>query len=129
MAVEFGTVKVYEEMADLLNNDPEWSEKGKAITYSMTYDYGPPVSKAFFVRFDEGKIVDVRELPSPDAEPADFVISGAPDVWRGVLDGSLNPTAALTKGQLRVKGKMTTLLKHMNAFSYVIDAMTKIELV
>jgi len=34
----------------------------------------------------------------------------------------------ITRGQLKVKGKMTTLLKHMSAFSYVIDAMTKIEL-
>ena len=129
MAVEFGTVKVYEAMADLLNDDPEWAEKGKAISYSMIYDYGAPVSAAFFVRFSEGRIVDVRELPSADAEAADFVISGAPDVWRGVLDKSLNPTVALTRGQLKVKGKMTTLLKHMSAFSYVIDAMTKVELI
>lgn len=128
MAVEFGTVKVYEAMADLLNEDPEWAEKGKAISYSMIYDYGAPVSKAFFVRFEEGRVVDVRELAAADHEPADFIISGAPDVWRGVLDKSLNPTVALTRGQLKVKGKMTTLLKHMTAFSYVIDSMTKIEL-
>ena len=56
------------------------------------------------------------------------MLTGAADVWRGVLDKTLNPTAALTRGQLKVKGKMTTLLKHMSAFSYVIDAMTKIEL-
>lgn len=126
---EFGTVAVYEEMAKLLNDDPEWLEKGKAITYSMIYDYGAPVNKAFFVRFEEGKVVDVRELPSADAELADFVISGSADVWRGVLEKKINPTAAMTRGQLKVKGKMTTLLKNMNAFGYVIDSMTKIELV
>jgi putative sterol carrier protein len=129
VAVEFGTVKVYEAMADLLNDDPEWAEKGKAISYTMIYDYSAPVSTAFFVRFEEGRIVDVRELPAADAEPADFVISGAPEVWRGVLDKSLNPTVALTRGQLKVKGKMTILLKNMSAFSYVIDAMTKVELI
>jgi putative sterol carrier protein len=102
----FGTIEVYEEMAKLLNSDPVWADKGKAISYSMIYVYGPPVDEA----------------------PADFVLMGSPEVWRGVLDQSLNPTAALTRGQLKVKGKMTTLLKHMNAFSYVIDAMTKIEL-
>jgi putative sterol carrier protein len=128
VAVEFGTVKVYEEMANLLNNDPEWAEKGKAITYTMIYDYGAPVSKAFFVKFEEGKITEVRELPSAEGESADFVISGAPEVWRGVLDKSINPTAAMTRGQLKVKGKMTTLLKHMGAFGYIIDSMTKIEL-
>jgi hypothetical protein len=128
LAVEFGTVTVYEEMANLLNHDPAWSEKGKAISYTMIYDYGPPVSKAFYVRFAEGRVSEVRELAAVDDEAADFVISGAPDVWRGVLTKSINPTAALTRGQLKVKGKMTTLLKHMNAFSYIIDSMTKIEL-
>jgi hypothetical protein len=128
VAVEFGTVKVFEEMANLLNNDPEWAEKGKAITYTMIYDYGPPVSKAFFVRFEQGNITEVRELPSAEGETADFVIAGAPEVWRGVFDKSINPTAAMTRGQLKVKGKMTTLLKHMGAFGYIIDSMTKIEL-
>lgn len=124
----FGTIEVYEEMAKLLNNDPEWAEKGKAISYTMIYVYGPPVDKNFFLRFEEGQITEVREVASPEEEPADFVLSGAPDVWRGVLDKTLNPTAALTRGQLKVKGKMTTLLKHMSAFNYVIDAMTRIEL-
>ena len=125
----FGTVEVYEEMAKLLNADPEWAEKGKAISYSMVYDYREPVDKAFYVKFDEGRITDVRELPSADAEPADFVISGAPDIWRGVLEKKINPTAALTRGQLKLKGKMSTLLKHMNAFGHIIDTMTKVELV
>lgn len=125
---KFGTVEVYEEMARLLNDDPVWMEKGQAITYTMIYAYGPPVDKTFFVRFEQGRITDVREIGSPDAEAADFVLTGPSEVWRGILDKSLNPTAALTRGQLKVKGKMTTLLKHMSAFSYVIDAMTKIDL-
>jgi hypothetical protein len=125
---KFGTIEVYEEMAELLNNDPVWAEKGKDISYSMIYVYGPPVDRSFYVRFEEGRVTEQREVDSPDAEQADFVLSGAADVWRGVLDKTLNPTAALTRGQLKVKGKMTTLLKHMTAFSYVIDAMTKIEL-
>jgi putative sterol carrier protein len=129
MSVEFGTLQVYEEMAKLLNGDPVWLQKGKAITYTMVFAYNEPVSKAFFVRFDCGSVTEVRELPSPDAEPADFVISGDPDIWRGVFAKQISPAAAMTKGQLKVKGRLTTLLKHMSAFSYVIDAMTSIELV
>lgn len=125
---KFGTIEVYEEMARLLNEDPEWAEKGKAITYTMIYAYGPPAGGTFFVRFEEGRVTEVREIDSPDSEPADFVLTGPSEVWRGIFDKTLNPTTALTRGQLKVKGKMTTLLKHMGAFSYVIDAMTKIEL-
>lgn len=125
--VEFGTVQVYEAMADLLNADPEWADKGKNITYTMVYEYREPVGKAFLVRFDAGKIVDVRELPSADAEPADFVISGDPETWRAVLEKRTSPTAAMTRGQLKVQGKMSVLLKNMSAFSHILDSMTKIE--
>ena len=125
--VKFGTVQVYEEMAKLLNSDPEWLEKGKWISYSMVYDYREPVGKTFFVRFDEGRVVEVKEIGSVEEEPADFVIGGAPDVWRGVLGRSINPTAALTRGQLKLKGKMSVLLKNMEAFGYIIDSMTKVK--
>jgi hypothetical protein len=127
-AVEFGTVAVYEAMADLLNDDPVWAEKGQGINYSMIFAYGPPVEKTFFLRFADAKVLDVKELPSADAEPADFVLTAAPDVWRGIFEQTINPTNALVKGQIKVKGKIAALLRHMTAFSYIIDAMTKIEL-
>ncbi len=127
-SVEFGTVAVYEAMADLLNNDPAWAEKGKSIDYSMVFDYGPPVGKTFFVRFGDGKVFDVKELDGTDGEKADFILSASPEVWRGIFDQTINPTNALVKGQIRVKGKIAALLRHMTAFSYIIDAMTKIEL-
>lgn len=127
-SVEFGTVAVYEAMAELLNHDPAWAEKGKAIDYSMIFDYGPPVGKTFFLRFADGTVFDVKELPSADAGNADFVLAASPEVWRGIFDQTINPTTALVKGQIKVKGKIAALLRHMTAFSYVIDAMTKIEL-
>ncbi|MEW6473520.1 MAG: SCP2 sterol-binding domain-containing protein [Actinomycetota bacterium] len=127
-SVEFGTVAVYQAMADRLNEDPEWLEVGRNITYSMSYVYGPPVDKTFFVRFESGKVTDVRELPSPDAEAADFVISGPADVWRGVVRGEVNPTTAMAKGQLKVEGKMTTLLRHMNAFSRIINVLKELNI-
>jgi putative sterol carrier protein len=126
---QFGTAEVYEEMARLLNADPEWTEKrGVKISYTMVYDYGAPIDKAFFVRFEEGKVTEVKELASRGDIAADFVIAGDGDVWRGVLTKAIDPTIALTRGQLKVQGKMSTLLKNMNAFKYIIDTMTEIEL-
>lgn len=126
--MQFGTIQMYEAMAGMLNADPEWADKGKNITYSMVFEFRAPVDKSFFVRFDAGKVTDVRELSSPDSEPADFVISGAPETWRAVLEGKTTPISALTRGQLKVEGKMSILLKNMSAFSHILDSMTKIEL-
>ncbi|MGH9035608.1 MAG: SCP2 sterol-binding domain-containing protein [Acidimicrobiia bacterium] len=127
MPVKFGTVDFYQAMADMLNNDPEWATIGKKLSYSMVYDYGPPVDKRFYVVFDEGRVTEVREAVEGDADAANFVVSGPADIWRGVFEKTVNPTAALTRGQMKVKGKMTVLLKNMDAFSYVIDTMTKVD--
>lgn len=127
MPVQFGTVHFYRAMADILNNDPVWPEKGKKLSYSMVYEYGPPVEKRFFVVFDEGRVTKVQEATDSDAEAADFVVSGSPDAWRGIFEKTINPTVAITKGHMKVKGKMMVLLKNMEAFNFVIDAMTKVD--
>lgn len=127
MAVKFGTLDFYKAMGDELNNDPEWAEKGKNLTYTMVYNYEAPIEGSFFVEFQNGKVVDVREASPTDVENANFVISGSSDVWRGVFEKKVNPTVALTRGQLRVRGKMAQLLKNMSAFQHVIVAMTRVD--
>jgi putative sterol carrier protein len=127
MPVKFGTVDFYQAMADQLNNDPAWSDIGKELSYSMVYVFTEPVDKRFYAVFDQGKVTGVREATEGDVDAVDFVITGPPDVWRGIFEKTINPTAALTTGKMKVKGKMTTLLKNMKAFQYVIEAMTKVE--
>jgi putative sterol carrier protein len=127
MAVKLGTVEFYEAMADALNNDPVWAEKGKNIDFGMAYKYEAPIEGQFFVNFDKGKVTSVRNASQEDIDGADFLISGSSDVWRGCFDGSINPTVAMTRGKLRVRGKMAQMLKNMPAFMYIQDTMGKIE--
>jgi len=127
MAVKLGTVEFYEAMADALNNDPVWAAKGKNIDFDMAYKYEAPIEGQFFVSFDQGKVVAVRDASQEDLDKADFLISGSSDVWRGCFDGSINPTVAMTRGKLRVRGKMAQMLKNMPAFMYIQETMGKIE--
>ena len=127
MTVKLGSLDFYQAMADQLNNDPEWAEKGKNLNYTMVYNFEAPLEGSFHAKFEGGKVTDVRDATPADAEAADFVISGSSDVWRGVFKKEINPTIALTRGQLRVRGKMSQLLKNMAAFQYVIVAMTRVD--
>ena len=127
MTVKIGTVDFYHAMADQLNRDPEWAEKGKNLNYSMVYNFEAPLEGSFHARFEGGKVTDVRDATAADVEAADFVITGSSDTWAGIFKKEINPTVALTRGQLRVKGKMSQLLKNMAAFQYVITAMTRVE--
>lgn len=126
MAVTFGSVEFYQAMADALNADPVWAEKGKNIDFDMAYRYEAPVEGQFFVSFDKGRVTAVRDASQEDLDKADFLISGSSDVWRGCFDGSINPTVAMTRGRLRVRGKMAQMLKNMPAFMYIQETMAKI---
>lgn len=127
MAVKLGSLEFYQAMGEALNNDPEWAEKGKNIDFDMAYKYEAPVEGQFFVSFDKGRVVTVREASQEDLDNADFTISGSSDVWKGCFDGSINPTVAMTRGKLRVRGKMAQMLKNMPAFMYIQETMGKIE--
>ncbi len=127
MTVKLGSLDFYQAMADQLNNDPEWAEKGKNLTYDMVYNYEAPIEGSFFCHFESGKVTECRNASPADAEAADFVISGSSDTWGGIFKKEINPTVALTRGQLRVRGKMSQLLKNMAAFQYVIVAMTRVD--
>jgi putative sterol carrier protein len=123
----FGTFSLYQAMADALNNDATWVDKGANITASMIYNYLPPIGKLFYLNFDHGKITEVAELASEDEKPSDYVITGTPDAWRALFKKELKPTTAMATGKLKVKGKQTYLLKNMSAFSYILEVMTGLD--
>lgn len=127
MPVEFGSIAFYEEMADLMNNDPEWERVGRKLNYAMVYDYGAPLNRSFFVTFDGGKMSYAVEADNQLRSSADFVITGPPEVWDAIFQKQLAPMRAITRGQMKVRGKVAELLKNMDAFNYMLDAMTKIE--
>lgn len=127
---EFGTVGFYEEVAKQLNADPEWRAMATPITYTMIFHYQEPINKYFLLNFEAGEITETAELPGPDGDRhIDFLISGKPPAWAGVIKQEINPTAALATAQLKVNGKQTVLLRHMKKFSYMINKMTQIEAV
>lgn len=125
--IVFGTLGFYEAMANALNNDPVWLEKGAALKATMIYQYGAPVDKFFYLNFAEGKVTDVTELVSAEERPAEYVVSGSADAWKAVLRKEIKPATAMATGKLKVKGKQTYLLKNMAAFTYVLDVMTTLD--
>ena len=127
MAVEFGTVGFYQAMAETLNEDPVWAQKGGHLHYNMVYRYGPPLDRDFWMTFKEGKVLNVHESSAAEAETADFIISGDTDVWRSIFVGELNPTVAMARGKVKIQGKASELVKNMGAFKYVLDAMGKVD--
>jgi hypothetical protein len=125
----FGTLSLYEAMAEALNRDPVWVEKGANITASMVYSFLPPIGRLFFLNYDHGKITEVAELAAEEERPSDYLISGSPEVWKAVFRKELKPTTAMATGKLKVRGKQSYLLRNMAAFSYILEVMTNQDVV
>ncbi len=123
----FGTISFYEAMADALNNDPVWKDKGKSITCSMLHVYASPVDRTFFANFEAGRVTEVAELPPGESHQTDFVIAGSPEHWKAVLRKEIKPATAMATGKLKVEGKQIYLLRNMAAFSRMLDLMTELD--
>jgi len=132
---KLGTLAVYESLADLLDQDPDWGSLGSALDYSMIHVYTEPLDTSFFIRFENGKLTDLRELADPGQESADYVLTGAPDVWKRVFSKVPKARAsgfhlALSTGQIRFTGPfMQTYLKQSEAWEHLLDLISMNEVV
>lgn len=122
----FGSREVYDALAEALNEDPKWLAKAQVLNYTMTHVYTEPLNKTFTFRFEGGKLLDVREVDGP--APADFVLSASPEVWeRMLVSQTITPQIALVTRKIHVDGSMTTLLKHITVFNYLLAVLTGLE--
>ena len=122
----FGTREVYDALAEALNEDPKWLAKAQVLNYTMTHVYTEPLNKTFTFRFEGGKLLDVREVDGP--APADFVLTASPEVWeRMLVSQTITPQIALVTRKIHVDGSMTTLLKHITVFNYLLAVLTGLE--
>ena len=100
----FGTREVYDALAEALNEDPKWLAKAQVLNYTMTHVYTEPMNKTFTFRFEGGKLLDVRERRR--AGPADFVLTGSPEMWERMLVGqTISPQIALVTRKIDVDGQ------------------------
>ena len=122
----FGTREVYDALAEALNDDPKWLAKAQVLNYTMTHVYTEPLNKTFTFRFEGGKLLDVRDVDGP--APADFVLTASPEVWeRMLVSQTITPQIALVTRKIHVDGSMTTLLKHITVFNYLLAVLTGLE--
>ena len=122
----FGTREVYDALAEALNEDPKWLAKAQVLNYTMTHVYTEPLNKTFTFRFEGGKLLDVRDVDGP--APADFVLTATPEVWERMLVAqTITPQIALVTRKIHVDGSMTTLLKHITVFNYLLAVLTGLE--
>lgn len=64
-----------------------------------------------FLIEDEGAVRIDEDGASADDAPADCTMRASSETFRGMLDGSVNPTSAFMTGRLKVEGDMGLAMK------------------
>lgn len=75
---------------------------------------GYPDSVAIELSLDRGQCHGVV-IHSEDAVTAPFVLRAPYAVWKSVVRGELDPLLAVTRGEITVKGSLSTLMMHAKA--------------
>lgn len=88
-------------------NDEKFHKKFRKWNKTMTFVF-TDISKAFHSVITEGTPSEVVE---GEPEKSDITIITDSETWKGIMDGSISGMNAYTSKKLKVKGKMTDLLK------------------
>lgn len=80
-----------------------------------------------YVKSSGGGLAEVAELKSVDEREAEFVVTGPYSIWKGIIKGEVDSMQAVMKGQLKLKGNMSKLLKNIKAQNALMNAMGKLE--
>jgi putative sterol carrier protein len=126
MGVAIGTLEFHEMLAQMLNSDPHWAELGADLTYNLIFGYDEPINQRFLLRFDKGRMTEVRYAQPGDAAHA--TLKGPPDTWRKIFSGETSPLMALARRKLEVSGQLSLVMKNVGAFNYVVDSMAKLDI-
>jgi putative sterol carrier protein len=119
----------------LLNADPETL----AASRGWQGDFGVVIEAeegkldedfVVWVRPENGRVAELRVLVDPDDldefEPA-YQIHAPYSVWKGLLQGSVDPVEAILKRRLRVDGDVQPILERMRYKDIAARVLSRLE--
>jgi len=89
---------------------------------------GLPEDRRVYLDLHGGSCREARPGSAEDAARADFVLSGDLGTWTEILDGTLDPFAAIVRRRLMLeKGSMATLAMHSAAAKALVRTAAHVE--
>lgn len=122
--MRFCSLDFYKKVQETANDDAEFLKGALGFTATFTFKVTdkptelPPV----FMRFDSGKIAEVR-LTQP-AEKTDFSLEGEHATWVGIGKGEIDGATAIMTRQMKLYGSMGAIMKFGKAFQRLLALMT-----
>lgn len=110
-----------------INADPTYAKAASKWTWPVALvldaapDLGYAEPVAVELALDKGHCHGAT-IVAPAAVTAPFTLRASYATWKQVVQGKLDAVAAVTAGQVKFTGRLTTLLLHMNAAKALVGA-------
>ncbi|UCD44849.1 MAG: SCP2 sterol-binding domain-containing protein [Candidatus Bathyarchaeota archaeon] len=123
--VNFLDLNYWKQVETIANGDEEFEIKTRGFIASFTFRVTEGADlPAVYVKFDNGKVAEVRELGSD--EKTDFTLEGPYDVWTQVNKGEMDGANAIMTRMLQFKGNMSAIIRYSKAFLRLFQLMQEV---
>ena len=96
-----------------------------ALVLEATPELGYPEPVAVELALDRGHCHSATVV-APDAVTAPFTLRASYAVWKRIVQGSLDAVTAVTMGEVKFQGALTTLLLHMKAAKALVGVAQQV---
>ena len=122
---KLGTTEWWQNLADMLNANPEFKKNGKTFTIDILFVVDE--DRKNVLKFVEGVCTDVHAAAPGEEDTTEFIISATPEMWKKVQDGSQSARlAVMTEKIVLEKGSMSKLLRYLGAAGLIFDTMKEL---
>jgi len=123
--VQFLNLDYWKKVEVIANGDEEFGIKARAFVASFTFRATDREDlPAVYVKFDDGKVTEVRELA--EEEKTDFTLEGSYEIWTQVNKGEMEGANAIMTRMLMFKGNMSEIIRYSKAFLRLFEVMQQV---
>ena len=135
MEILFGTDEWLDAFMERLNDDQRYRELAKDYEGALIFTcFAEPSvheilakDRVFYFKPSQGRIVEWRVIEPEDERPeVKYELSGDYAAWKEVAEGKVDiKKAVLITRQIKVKGKMSELIKNIAAAERIIGVLVE----
>jgi putative sterol carrier protein len=129
--LKVGSEEWIKALHDELNASPAYAEAGKDWEGDFYFIVNPEgaVTEPIYMYMDlwHGKSREAHIAKDKTEKNPAFVMSGPYGKWKKVVTAQLDPIQAMMTGQLKLKGNMVMIMKHVKAAQEMVKVCTRID--
>ena len=123
--LKFLGLEYWKQVESVANGDQEFGLKGRGLKASFNFKVtNKPDLWPIYVRFDDGKVADVRILTAGEA--TDFTLEGPYETWMKVNKQEVDAANAIMTRLLNFKGNTSAIIRYGKAFLRLFELMQKV---